>query len=659
MYSPTCSRASEIIPISWLPPPADYFKVNSDDSVQQDSSACGGDSSWSSACIGAWCTEATQEIVETANSGAGFVEVGYISSVHGLQGEICVKPSTDFPELRFSKPGRRWLRKSVSGKDMIEEVELVEGRGHPGRKRWILRFGGIDTVEQARQLVGSTLLVREEDRPELEEGEFYTRDLVGMRVILKETGDCVGTVVNVFDSGASDLLQVMLYPSVDVLEGAERSMQAKTVLSGSLVWVPFVEAIVPDVDMTRREMWITPPKGLLELNIRSDERSKKERRQIEWKERKKFQRRLIEAKKKLCEMEQKHVFDGLRYGEKSQRSLLADQIVGVNSKLLQQALQNIEMPSKRLSLTELISAAKTKLIKSSLKLSKKCLTPCVGEENVFVNLQEKGVHLLTEGKVGIVLVVNDFKKGSGDSPDVVGSKRTEDSTFSLLQKLLSDDQKFLKMEDRGCVPLLLVCPVQEIQSVTRLFSNNGYFGFDTNRVSFNVELRLPIVSSPEEEQTRHKILMKSSWEILQSPIGSGGVISLLSSHNFPENLSQVGVEYIEVCSVNQNYVLGNASLVGFVHSCGAEIGIQFEDTESSEESFDIIFSIRFMKKLMQQMDKLQFFPILRPNSHVKMVDKKWIDVVPSSPNSYQFYCSIYSSLNACPLDNICVMEITE
>ncbi|XP_021685587.2 uncharacterized protein LOC110668570 isoform X2 [Hevea brasiliensis] len=595
---------------------------------------------------------ATQEIVETANSGAGFVEVGYISSVHGLLGEICVKPSTDFPELRFSKPGRRWLRKSVSGKDMIEEVELVEGRGHPGRKRWILRFGGIDTVEQARQLVGSTLLVREEDRPELEEGEFYTRDLVGMRVILKETGDCVGTVVNVFDSGASDLLQVMLYPSVDVLEGAERSMQAKTGLSGSLVWVPFVEAIVPDVDMTRREMWITPPKGLLELNIRSDERSKKERRQIEWKERKKFQRRLIEAKKKLCEMEQKHVFDGLRYGEKSQRSLLADQIVGVNSKLLQQALQNIEMPSERLSLTELISAAKTKLIKSSLKLSKKCLTPCVGEENVFVNFQEKGVHLLTEGKVGIVLVVNDFKKGSGDSPDVVGSKRTEDSTFSLLQKLLSDDQKFLKMEDRACVPLLLVCPVREIQSVTRLFSNNGYFGFDTNKVWFLEEEKLPIVSSPEEEQTRHKILMKSSWEILQSPIGSGGVISLLSSHNFPENLSQV-------CSVNQNYVLGNASLVGFVHSCGAEIGIQFEDMESSEESFDIIFSIRFMKKLMQQMDKLQFFPILRPNSHVKMVDKKWIDVVPSSPNSYQFYCSIYSSLNTCPLDNICVMEITE
>lgn len=41
------------------------------------------------------------------------------------------------------------------------------------------------------------------------------------------------------------------------------------------------------------------------------------------------------------------MFDGLRFGEKSQRSLLADQIVGVNSQLLQQALINVEMLSKR------------------------------------------------------------------------------------------------------------------------------------------------------------------------------------------------------------------------------------------------------------------------------------------------------------------------
>jgi TnpA family transposase len=46
-------------------------------------------------------------------------------------------------------------------------------------------------------------------------------------------------------------------------------------------------------------------------------------------------------------MGQQHVFHGFRFGEKAQTSLLADQIVGVNSKLLQQALQNIDVPSKR------------------------------------------------------------------------------------------------------------------------------------------------------------------------------------------------------------------------------------------------------------------------------------------------------------------------
>lgn len=67
----------------------------------------------------------------------------------------------------------------------------------------------------------------------------------------------------------------------------------------------------------------------------------------EWKERKKFQKRLIAAKKKLCEMEQQHIFHGFRYGEKEQGRLLADQIVSVNSKLLQNALKHIDKPPKR------------------------------------------------------------------------------------------------------------------------------------------------------------------------------------------------------------------------------------------------------------------------------------------------------------------------
>ncbi|KAL7212636.1 hypothetical protein ACSBR2_015340 [Camellia fascicularis] len=596
---------------------------------------------------------ATQESIETSKGVPGFVEIGYICSVHGLQGEVRVKPNTDFPELRFSKPGRRRLRQEVSGRETIQELELLEGRGHPGQKGWIVKFSEIDTVEQAQQLIGSTIVVTEEDKPELEEGEYYSRDLVGMRVSLKESGEPVGTVVNVFNSGASDLLYVMLNSST---AGRPKSEAGA---SGPFVWIPFVEAIVPHVDMNKREMLITPPKGLLELNIRSDERSKKERRQLEWKERKKFQQRLIAAKKKLCELEQKHVFHGFRYGEKAQRSLLADQIVGVNSKLLQQALQNIEIPSKRWTLDEFIEVNLAKHVRSTLKISDECLSNsgCGEKSNARSKLQEKGHLLTSEGKVAIVLYMNDFQRQeSGFATDLVD--KAEDSSCLLVEAFFHDNLRFVKIEDRASIPLILVCPAHEIHFLQNIFASHNHFAFDSKKVWFLEEEKLPVVSNSLEEQNSHKILMKSPWEILQTPVGSGGIISLLSSDNILQNLSEMGVEYIEVCSVNLRNV-GGYTLLGLVSTCEANIGFQILNIMNYlEDNFDMVFSMKFMKHLTKQMNKIEFHAIPKPYPHVEKVDKEWINIVPSSPNSYELCCSIYSSLNVCPSDKVCLMEVT-
>ncbi|XP_022715665.1 uncharacterized protein LOC111274909 isoform X2 [Durio zibethinus] len=565
---------------------------------------------------------ATEEMIQASKNVSGFVAIGFVSSVHGLQGEICIKPSTDFPELRFCKAGRRWIRQQVSGKETIKEVELVEGREHPGRKSWILRFSGIETMDE-------------------------------------ETGQVVGTVVDVFNTGASDLLHVMLKSSVVMPNGSGESNLIEAGDSGPLVWVPFVEEIVPNVDLTRREMQITPPKGLLELNVRSDERSKKERRQLEWKERKKFQKRLIAAKKKLCEMEQQHIFHGFRYGGKSQKSLLADQIVSVNSKLLQQALQDIEIASKRWSITESLTG--TKLVRNRLRISEKCFTPHTSEENLGANitLQEKALHLVSKGKVAAVLDMSDHRnQGKEYDSGLAFSMSMDNSETSSLQTLLCDDERFVKVENRLFVPLVLICPADEINSMEKLFASNNYFGFDPEKVWFLKEERLPVVSSLLE-QNRHKILMKSPWEILQSPVGSGGVISLLSSNSIVENLAQIGVEYVQVCH-GERYIGGSSLLLGFVNAMEADIGVQiFDDTEVMEGGFGMIFSMDLMKKLTRKMNKLQFYAIAKPNSHVELVEKKWVNVDPSSPNSYEFYSTIFSCLNACSLDRICVMEITE
>ncbi|KAL4563588.1 hypothetical protein LXL04_027632 [Taraxacum kok-saghyz] len=568
---------------------------------------------------------ATQETVEVSKNDSQFVEIGYISSVHGLQGEVRVKPNTDFPELRFSEPGRRWLKRQILGKEIVEEVELIEGRGHHGQKSWIIKFNNIEKVEQAQQLVGSTILVLDEDRPELEEGDFYARDLVGMKVTLKESGEPVGTVVNVFDNGGSDLLQVKLSSSLDIID-KNGNMKSEA----PLVWVPFVEAIVPHVDMNKREMIITPPKGLLELNVRSDERSKKERRQLEWKDKKKFQKRLIAAKKKLCEMDQTHVFDGFRHGEKAQGSLLAEEIVNVNSQLLQVALQTIQTPSDRWHLSEFLEKYNQETKKHIFKVSKGCL---VTEDKDYTSSKvvEKRRALTSSGKVANILVVEGTK----------GEKVSDSETTDRLIKRL------VEMENHEATPLILVCPVNTIETFQNLMAENDYFGFDPEKVWVLEEEKLPVVSSSDG---KHKILMKSPWEILQTPIGSGGVISLLSSHNSLESLATMGIEYIEICSVNQRYV-GGEDLVGLVESSEADVGIKtFGGMNDVDDDFYMVFSMKFVTQLTKNINKLLFSAILKSNQHVEMVDKEWVDIESSSTNSYEFRSSIYTCLKSCSFD---------
>ncbi|XP_073154783.1 uncharacterized protein [Henckelia pumila] len=592
--------------------------------------------------------------VETNSSTSRFVETGYISGVHGIRGEVRIKPSTDFPDLRFSKPGTRWLKQKISGTETIQEIELLEGRGHPGQS-WILKFNEINTVEQARKLVGSTLLVTDEDRPMLEEAEFYTRDLIGMKVILKESGEPVGTVVNVFNSGASDLLQVRLNLS-ESIEGPIKKSQVGEFDSGPVAWVPFVEAIVPEVDLEKREMLITPPKGLLDLNIRSHERSKKDRRELEWKERKKFQRQLIAAKKKLCEMEQQHVFHGFRYGEKDNASLLANQIVTVNSKLLQQALQYIETPFARQNVPQILSAVPKD---STLKVADNPISAQGGKlSDLYWKLQREGDVLASGGKVAICLVLEEMEEIERDpNNSVVNSKESEKASL-LVKELLDDPHGLVEVKNRPSVPLMLVCSAHSVSSLQELFSLHDHFAFDPQKVWFLEEETLPVVSSFLDEQGKHKILMKSPWEFLQRPVGSGGFVSLLSSENLLDRLHEMGVEYIEVCSATGKHIHGSAFL-GLVDSSKSNIGIHLYDATMSEEHFDMLFSISFMKKWVNHIDKLQFHAVLTSHSYVEKVEKDWIDITPSTPNSYEFHCSIYSCLDSCSPKKICVLDSAE
>ncbi|MBD2056366.1 ribosome maturation factor RimM [Oculatella sp. FACHB-28] len=171
-----------------------------------------------------------------------WLEVGKIVGVQGLKGEVRVYPNSDFPE-RFEVPGLRWLLRPEATEP--EQIELLSGRYLNGKGLYVLRFEGVSDRTQAEALKNCRLLVPESDRPPLEEGEFHVSDLLGLKVFDQATQALVGTVVDVFAAG-NDLLEVELSES------------------GSKKLIPFVEEIVPVVDLQQRRIEITPPAGLIE-----------------------------------------------------------------------------------------------------------------------------------------------------------------------------------------------------------------------------------------------------------------------------------------------------------------------------------------------------------------------------------------------------------
>lgn len=116
---------------------------------------------------------------------------------------------------------------------------VISSRVH--RDRFLVRFDGIDSREAAEGLRGALYVAADEAR-ELGESEYWERDVVGCDVYLPD-GTKVGRVTDVIVRPAQDLLEV------------------ETATGRHLV--PFVEAIVTDIEADARRVVVDPPEGLL------------------------------------------------------------------------------------------------------------------------------------------------------------------------------------------------------------------------------------------------------------------------------------------------------------------------------------------------------------------------------------------------------------
>lgn len=168
------------------------------------------------------------------------LRVGRLTKAHGLKGAIKLELYTDDPERRFVPGAEFSLQVPDSSPWHGKHLTLRELRwynGHP-----VGFFEGVDDRTAAEGLVKAILWVEHVDEESPESDAWYDHQLVGLAVL--RDGERIGEVTHVDHLPAQDLLIVKS--------------------RGREVMVPFVSAIVPEVDIEAGTLTVTPPPGLFE-----------------------------------------------------------------------------------------------------------------------------------------------------------------------------------------------------------------------------------------------------------------------------------------------------------------------------------------------------------------------------------------------------------
>ncbi|WP_314501937.1 ribosome maturation factor RimM [uncultured Microbacterium sp.] len=170
------------------------------------------------------------------------LRVGRLVKAHGLKGALKLELYTDDPEGRFAPGSSFTLQVPESSPWHGKSLTVREFRwmnSHP-----VAFFEGVDDRSGAEELVRAILWIDQDDEDAPSEDDaWYDHQLVGLQVV--RDGEVVGRVIRVDHFPAQDLLIVRLPGDSEVL-------------------VPFVKAIVPEVDIAGGRILVTPPAGLFE-----------------------------------------------------------------------------------------------------------------------------------------------------------------------------------------------------------------------------------------------------------------------------------------------------------------------------------------------------------------------------------------------------------
>lgn len=166
------------------------------------------------------------------------IVVAEIVRPRGNRGEVLALSQSDVPgRLQSLK------RVRVSLADGSEtELSVENGWEHKGD--WILKFAGVDSINDADRYRGASIWVPRSERAELPDGEFFRSDLVGCEVVERGSGRKLGQVTGWQQYGGPPMMELRV--------------------DGREVLIPFVTALC-EVNLAERSIIVDLPEGLLEL----------------------------------------------------------------------------------------------------------------------------------------------------------------------------------------------------------------------------------------------------------------------------------------------------------------------------------------------------------------------------------------------------------
>lgn len=167
------------------------------------------------------------------------LQVGVITSTHGVRGEVKVFPTTD-DAARFKK------LKNVILDTGKEKIDLEVAGVKFFKNMVILKFKGIDNINDVEKYRKMSLFVIRENAVKLKKDEYFIADLIGLKVQTDE-GEALGEVTDVLQTGANDVYEIRTEDGEEIL-------------------LPAIKDCVKEVDVEGGSMLVHLLPGLRDIN---------------------------------------------------------------------------------------------------------------------------------------------------------------------------------------------------------------------------------------------------------------------------------------------------------------------------------------------------------------------------------------------------------